>query len=268
MAAAWTPNILTYENCSSEETTIANFIRVVSLNCLAPSYVSEAGLPWLPKELLCWKQREQSLLQLIQQSNCDILCLQEFEPVDSKWEDTFNTIGYDFVFKARPGRKDGCATFWKRESFSSFAPPSVVDFNVLADLKNDFRFKRDNIALVLHLNSIHSNDKVVVVNTHLHWNPNKSDVKLAQAVMLSRCIKEACSLNGTTTPILLCGDLNSLPDSDVINFLLTGDVPVNIFEGNDRRFICDRSLNKLCRWLRILGIDCTLESAEEEEQRT
>jgi uncharacterized protein with PIN domain len=43
---------------------------------------------------------------------------------------------------------------------------------------------------------------------------------------------------------------------------------VNIFEGNDRRFICDRSLNKLCIWLRILGIDCTLESAEEEEQRT
>mmetsp|Transcript_8633 Transcript_8633/g.32491 ORF Transcript_8633/g.32491 Transcript_8633/m.32491 type:complete len:791 (-) Transcript_8633:686-3058(-) len=33
-------------------------------------------------------------------------------------------------------------------------------------------------------------------------------------------------------------------------------------------FHCDRSLNKLCRWLRVLGVDASLETAKEEMVRT
>ena len=34
------------------------------------------------------------------------------------------------------------------------------------------------------------------------------------------------------------------------------------------RYLLDATLNKLCRWLRILGQDCALETDEEEKQRT
>ena len=34
------------------------------------------------------------------------------------------------------------------------------------------------------------------------------------------------------------------------------------------KYICDYTLNKFCRWLRILGIDATLETEAEEKERT
>lgn len=34
------------------------------------------------------------------------------------------------------------------------------------------------------------------------------------------------------------------------------------------RYLVDYSLNRLCRWLRILGIDCEIETDAEERQRT
>jgi hypothetical protein len=34
------------------------------------------------------------------------------------------------------------------------------------------------------------------------------------------------------------------------------------------RYMLDYTLNKLCRWLRILGIDAALETEEEEKERT
>lgn len=64
---------------------------------------------------------------------------------------------------------------------------------------------------------------------HIHWDPEYSDVKLIQTMMLSNELKsileEAAQLTRITpkspsshelTPpvqLLLCGDFNSLPDS-------------------------------------------------------
>ena len=34
------------------------------------------------------------------------------------------------------------------------------------------------------------------------------------------------------------------------------------------RYLLDSTLNKFCRWLRILGVDAALETKKEEEERT
>ena len=59
----------------------------------------------------------------------------------------------------------------------------------------------------------------------MHWDPEFSDVKLVQTMMLMSEIKNildehthnlrpgAAQDSSITTPLLLCGDLNSLPDS-------------------------------------------------------
>ena len=34
--------------------------------------------------------------------------------------------------------------------------------------------------------------------------------------------------------------------------------------GRNTKFLCDRTLPKLCRWLRVLGVDCALDSWESD----
>ena len=63
---------------------------------------------------------------------------------------------------------------------------------------------------------------ILVANTHLHWDPEYSDVKLIQTMMFLselKTIAERASgvcwtpTNSPPIPIVLCADLNSLPDS-------------------------------------------------------
>lgn len=66
---------------------------------------------------------------------------------------------------------------------------------------------------------------LLVANAHMHWDPEYSDVKLVQTMMFlsevknivdkaSRSLKLS-SISGETNaiPLVLCADLNSLPDS-------------------------------------------------------
>lgn len=70
---------------------------------------------------------------------------------------------------------------------------------------------------------------LLVATCHVHWDPEYSDVKLIQTMMLMSELKNivqevhrdqtslrpgAKGMEGTPpVPLLLCGDLNSLPDS-------------------------------------------------------
>ena len=71
---------------------------------------------------------------------------------------------------------------------------------------------------------------MLVANVHIHWDPEYSDVKLIQTIMFMNELKkivdeESISFRpgggsgvsrtpeNTPIPLVLCGDLNSLPDS-------------------------------------------------------
>ena len=66
---------------------------------------------------------------------------------------------------------------------------------------------------------------ILVANAHMHWDPEYSDVKLIQTMMflseLKSIAERASGSAGTgsptsdpcSIPIVLCADLNSLPDS-------------------------------------------------------
>jgi len=55
-------------------------------------------------------------------------------------------------------------------------------------------------------------------------------VKLYQAACLLKAVEEASGYGDI--PVIICGDLNSLPDSQVVEFLKTGGVGI---EGEERR---------------------------------
>ncbi|XP_052775665.1 CCR4-NOT transcription complex subunit 6-like [Mya arenaria] len=82
------------------------------------------------------------------------------------------------------------------------------------------------------------NQRLLITTAHMHWDPEFSDVKLIQTMMLMSELKKVveesnASIQSTeqgdcnSIPIILCGDLNSLPESGVIEYLQTGKVPSN-----------------------------------------
>ncbi|KAF4104972.1 CCR4-NOT transcription complex, subunit 6b [Onychostoma macrolepis] len=151
---------------------------------------------------------------------------------------------------------DGCAIFYKTEKFS-MVQKHTVEFNQLAMANSEGSeamlnrvMTKDNIgvAVLLELKkeimelssgkSVHAMEKqlLLVANAHMHWDPEYPDVKLVQTMMFlsevkniidkaSRSLKLS-SVSGETNsiPLVLCADLNSLPDSGVVEYLSTGGV--------------------------------------------
>lgn len=72
--------------------------------------------------------------------------------------------------------------------------------------------------------SVMDKQLILVANAHMHWDPEYSDVKLVQTMMFlsevkniidkaSRNLRPSASGEHATIPLVLCADLNSLPDS-------------------------------------------------------
>lgn len=102
---------------------------------------------------------------------------------------------------------------------------------------------KDNIALAALLETKESvwdtscpmpsetRQQLLVCTAHIHWDPEFCDVKLIQTMMLidqlKRLIAEYSakpSLHNNPIQLLLCGDLNSLPESGVVEFLSQGRI--------------------------------------------
>ncbi|PAA59278.1 hypothetical protein BOX15_Mlig024710g1 [Macrostomum lignano] len=158
-------------------------------------------------------------------------------------------------------RVDGCAIFWKRSEFR-LVEEHVIEFSqhylehcwtqqqqpsqeesqppspgpqlrgkASSEIFNRVTV-RDNIALSVVLAPVakgQANSCLMVCTSHMHWDPQHSDVKLIQTVVLTSAlaakIKQFRANTGAASlPLVLCGDFNSLPDSGVIEFLNRGSV--------------------------------------------
>ncbi|XP_036268804.1 CCR4-NOT transcription complex subunit 6-like isoform X8 [Pipistrellus kuhlii] len=184
--------------------------------------------------------------------------------------------GYDGFFSPKSRAKimseqerkhvDGCAVFFKTEKFT-LVQKHTVEFNQVAMANSDGSeamlnrvMTKDNIgvAVVLEVHKelfgavgmkpIHAADKqlLIVANAHMHWDPEYSDVKLIQTMMfvseVKNILEKASSRPGSPTadpnsiPLVLCADLNSLPDSGVVEYLSNGGVADNHKDFKELRY--------------------------------
>lgn len=91
------------------------------------------------------------------------------------------------------------------------------------------RLSRDNVAQIVVLEALRpvrpgvppaARSNICIANTHLYSNVQRADVKLWQTVNLLRELRQFVAQRDV--PLLLCGDLNSDPDSAVYEYLMTG----------------------------------------------
>jgi len=124
---------------------------------------------------------------------------------------------------------DGCATFFKKSSFQCKAVAPVEYF-----VPGVASLDRDNVALLLllqpkqNLPSAQQTQvaQVCIANTHLLFNPRRGDVKLAQLMKLlaeiDRLTYQLCPTDSDhhgRYPVLMCGDMNLEPFSDLYKFV-------------------------------------------------
>eukprot|EP00249_Psilotum_nudum_P018680 c26914_g1_i1 orf=573-2312(-) len=191
----------------------------------------------IPAFILNWEHRKQRILLEFDLWLPDVLCLQEVDRFDELQED-LGQRGFKGVFKARTGAvRDGCAIFWREERFSLLQEESI-EFKKL-DL-------RDNIAQLCVLQSKHgkwttsitgertvkrnkSENRVIVCNIHVLFNPNRGDIKIGQVRVL---LKKAYALSKEwgRIPVIVAGDFNSTPQSALYQFMQSSKLDVSCFD--------------------------------------
>uniref|UniRef100_A0A3Q3AJK6 Protein angel homolog 2-like n=1 Tax=Kryptolebias marmoratus TaxID=37003 RepID=A0A3Q3AJK6_KRYMA len=222
-----------WETCSTEpqppgDSAVFDF-SVMSYNILSQELLQDNAYLYHHCEpgVLPWDHRLPNLLAEIQELNADIVCLQEVQEdhYETQIKPALQARGYQCEYKRRTGKKpDGCAVIFKTSCFSLLSSTPVEFFRPGDDLLD-----RDNVGLVVLLqpnNSIGRSDSssfICVANTHLLYNPRRGDIKLAQlAILLAEIDRLSRLPDGSTNPVLLCGDLNSTPWSPLYRFLTTG----------------------------------------------
>uniref|UniRef100_A0A3Q3EYJ2 Protein angel homolog 1 n=1 Tax=Labrus bergylta TaxID=56723 RepID=A0A3Q3EYJ2_9LABR len=215
--------------------------------------------------VLPWKHRLPNLLAEIQQYDADILCLQEVQEdhYENQIKPALQALGYQCEYKKRTGSKpDGCAVIFKSSRLS------LLSSNPVEYLRpGDALLDRDNVGLVLLLRP---NDAtaaqpdpsafICVANTHLLYNPRRGDIKLAQlAILLAEIRRLSSRSDGSTSPVVLCGDFNSTPWSPLYSFLTTGcldyrGMQIGMVSGQESNPRGQRLLPSPI-WSNCLGID-------------
>ncbi|XP_066533071.1 protein angel homolog 2 isoform X2 [Hoplias malabaricus] len=171
--------------------------------------------------VLEWGHRFPNIIKELELHNTDIMCLQEVQEdhYHRQIKPRLESQGYHCEFKRRTGRKpDGCAVAFKRSCFSLLSCHHVEYFRKGIPLLD-----RDNVGLILLLQPVECSGSacnLCVANTHLLYNPRRGDIKLAQLAMLFAEISRVTKLSdGSSYPVLLCGDFNSVPWSPLYSFI-------------------------------------------------
>jgi mRNA deadenylase 3'-5' endonuclease subunit Ccr4 len=250
-------------------------ITVTTWNVLADAYVHGQSSAMAAPEQMKWKYRFDLISKVISYLNTDIFCLQEVDNYSSSFKQLFHSLFYHSIYVRRPRKNDGCVVAFKSELFELIETEEIqLDDLKYLDPQNDGRnrFAKQNVAVLVKLAEKTSGKIIIVCTGHIHWNPNLPDVKLAQVqYTIDRIIK----FKGLGDhPVLFAGDFNSLPSTDIYKLLTGLEVEVDIstpesfkqssttsdIYGPNTKFLCDASLAKLCKWLRVLGVDVAMDN--------
>jgi len=207
----------------------------------------------------------------------DIMLLQEVDHFGDFYQPLLDSMGFTGVYLQRPTRKDGLCIAFRRDKYELVDSCNVY-FDELATGSGNSIYERNNVGLLCRLLCKSSGISFVAATAHLYWNPARTEVKMQQARFLLQRIEKFVSADTITPPLIIGGDFNSVPASQLYQQLtspegisfanaVVGTGPSEVLHGPDTKFLLDASLVRLCKWMRVLGIDAALESEESQQAR-
>ncbi|KAK8657909.1 hypothetical protein V6N13_036128 [Hibiscus sabdariffa] len=240
--------------------------RLVSYNILAQVYVKSSLFPHSPSPCLRWKARSQAILTILKNLGADFFSLQEVDEFDSFYKKNMEDLGVELLLEETIEYNDLVPSVHGEAPLSSDKQnSSLTSGNNGDDPKQDLsekfselsvksspehhgdpndprvRLKRDCVGIMAAFKLKHHFHHVVILaNTHLYWDPEWADVKLAQAKYLLARLSQFKTLVTDrfecTPSVILCGDFNSTPGDKVYQYLISG---------NSSSTSSDRSLEEL-----------------------
>ncbi|XP_010036884.2 carbon catabolite repressor protein 4 homolog 5 [Eucalyptus grandis] len=189
---------------------------------------------------LKWRRRKKLIRKELNVYDASIVCFQEVDRFDDL-ADLLKKDGFGGVYKARTGEaNDGCAIFWKDDRFT-LVHQDNIEFKTFG--------LRDNVAQLCVLKMkqrvmpdspaqssaslLDQNQLLLVANIHVLFNPNRGDVKLGQIRLLLEKAHQLSEIWGKI-PVIIGGDLNSMPQSAIYQFLASSELDIRLY---DRRKI-------------------------------
>eukprot|EP00347_Sterkiella_histriomuscorum_P024238 403331830 len=202
-----------------------NCLRVMSYNVLATTLTGHFEYGCDP-EFIKQENRVPLIRKEIAFLNPDILCLQETEDHTSLHDYLINDLKYEgqFLKKDDPTKHDGCATFYSTEKYIMIQKFEVhMGANKYSEL-----YQKPQVQLILALQPVDFPDRVLLIsNTHLYFNINRGDVKMAQLKMTTDTISQLRDYYQQVlkkkVQIVMCGDYNAGPRSGVYDFMRNGE---------------------------------------------
>ncbi|XP_052180003.1 carbon catabolite repressor protein 4 homolog 5 [Diospyros lotus] len=192
-------------------------------------------------KFLDWNLRKKLLYKEISQYCAGIVCLQEVD----RFNDLDNLLqkdGFKGVYQARTGDAcDGCAIFWKKELFTLLHQENI-EFQRF-DLRNnvaqfcvlEMNLKQSNPNLDTQTSQVSLSRRLLVGNIHVLFNPNRGDIKLGQ-IRLFLEKAHRLSQEWGNIPVVLAGDLNSIPQSALYQFIASSELDLQ--ELDRRKMSC------------------------------
>ena len=203
-------------------------ILVMSYNIMAYNFTKIEWFSYCAPEYLHPKYRAPRILNEIEKLNADVLCLQECDHdlFLEFYKVNLEEMGYTTVYKiASTNRIVTNVIAYKRDLFRQ-ENWELLDLNEGLQ-SHDESFIKHKECLIITLRHLISGKQIVVANTHLFWNPDFEYVKYGQISKILTHIENKYN----KLPLILCGDMNSTPTSNVIRYVY-GQNPV--FSSNIR----------------------------------
>ena len=231
-------------------------VTVLTWNILADKMATSKQYGYCPEWALAWDHRKGLILKEILKYDPDLVCLQEVEGQQFHYFflPELRNMGYDGLYRPKARARtmpspesmtvDGCAIFFKSSKFS-LIEERVLEFSTLITTRPDVQqapdllnrvMPNDNIAVVAKLQHLgNPRRSLLLANVHLTWHPDMADVRLIQTAMLCDelrglafpTVPAGATITDNTPqlfPVLLCGDLNALPDSGAHALLQHGHI--------------------------------------------
>lgn len=200
-----------------EEQNKKQTILVMSYNIMAYNFTKLEWYPYCHPDYLHPKYRSPRLLNEIEQVNADVLCLQECDHdlFIEYYKPNLEALGYICRFETKATNRvvSICIAYkkklFKEEGFSHLELNEELE-------KLDDSFCRHKEAMLVNLKHYATGKNVLIANTHLFWNADFEYVKYGQVCMI---LKHVQKKYGSDIPLVLGGDFNSTPNSNVIKYI-------------------------------------------------
>ncbi|GAQ84331.1 CCR4-NOT transcription complex subunit 6 [Klebsormidium nitens] len=210
-----------WDECRRDIPALTSRVRILTWNTLADGLAQHGDFVKVPSKLLDWESRAPVLLRELEESGADVICLQEVNHFDDCFLPGLEKLGYSGRFQPKilsPSARfgyaaDGVALFYKASRFEmrGYETLQFVDPN------------GDNMsqcALLCRLRDLQTGDQMLLATTHLKAKTG-ADNDATRAIQIKQLLKRIAALADSTVPVVLCGDFNCSPDSDVCAALRT-----------------------------------------------